>query len=86
MNEIDKPLADVPPWILNCPVIADWCEYKGETYFGMLNYEASLKARKPMIDLSYCATRAFNGIVLLTVQYDKKKFSASPLANSPGNV
>jgi len=86
MTDFDKALADIPKWIFNCPVVYDWCRFKGETYFGILNLEASLKARKPMIDLSYCATRAMNGIILLTVQYDKKKFSPSPLANSPGNV
>lgn len=75
MNEVE----DIPQWILNCPVAANWLEYKGETYFGMLNYERSISARRPMIDLSYCATRAFNGIVLQTVAYDKKKFKKSRL-------
>jgi hypothetical protein len=86
MSELfEKALADVPQWIMDCPVFCDWLQFKGETYFGILNYEASLKARKPMVDLSYCATRAMNGIVLLTVQYDKKKFTRSPLAREPEN-
>jgi hypothetical protein len=72
-------LADTPKYILECPVSAQWLEFKGETYFGMLNYEASLKARRCMIDLSYCATRAFNGVVIKTVQYSGKHFKKSRL-------
>jgi hypothetical protein len=79
MNEFDKILAGVPKYILECPISAQWLEFKGETYFGMLNYEASLKARRCMIDLSYCATRAFNGIVIKTVQYSGKHFKKSKL-------
>lgn len=59
----------------NCPIVFEWCEYKGEVYFGALNYQRSVKARKPMIDLFYCATVALNGVsVMKTVQYDKAKF------------
>jgi len=36
-----KELHDFPPWIMSCPVICDWTEYKGETYFGQLNYDRS---------------------------------------------
>jgi hypothetical protein len=76
----DNPeMRDIPKFILNCPVAYNWVEYKGETYFGVLNYERSITARKPMIDLSYCATKAMNNIVLKTVQYDKKYFKPSKL-------
>lgn len=75
----DLVLSDVPKWILNCPISANWLEYKGETYFGMLNYERSVAARRPMIDLSYCATRAFNGVVIKTVAYNRNKFAKSRL-------
>ncbi len=76
-----EPL-DVPEYILRCPVFYDWCVFKGETYFGMLNYERSIKARRPMIDLAYCATQGFNGTVQKTVAYSKKHFSKSHLAIS----
>jgi hypothetical protein len=73
---------DIPAFILRCPVYCQWLKYKGETYFGMLNYERSIDANRPMIDLSYCATRAFNGIVMNTVAYDKKKFKESRFGKS----
>lgn len=58
--------------------ITEWCKYKGETYVAQFNLEASMKAGKPMLDLSYCMTQALNQNVLLTVQYDAKKFAACP--------
>ena len=77
MNE--ELLKDVPGYIWKCPVKCQWLEYKGETYFGILNYERSIKSHKPMIDLSFCATRALNNIVIKTVQYDRLKFRPSKL-------
>ena len=67
-----------PDYIKNCPLSFDWVEYKGETFFGALNYERSLKAKRAMIDLSYCATKAMNEIVLKTVAWDAKKFNLNP--------
>lgn len=67
--------------LVRLPIVSDWCEYKGEIYFTSPNYEATKKAGKPMLDLSYCATRALNNIVLKTVQWDKKKFRPSHLSN-----
>ena len=75
----DVVSSTIPKWIWKCPISANWLEYKGETYFGMLNYERSVAARRPMIDLSYCATRAFNGVVMKTVAYDRNKFNKSKL-------
>lgn len=62
------------------PLVFDWVEYKGETYFTGFNYEASEKAGKPMMDMFYCATRALNDVVLFTTQWDKNKFKPSPLS------
>lgn len=59
-------------------VITEWCKYKGTTYVSQFNLEASMKAGKPMLDLSYCMTQALNQNVLLTVQYDAKKFCFAP--------
>lgn len=77
--------ADLPPNILKMteklPFVFDWVEYKGEIVFASFNYEASVKARKPMMDISYCATRALNHMVLFTTQWDKTKFKPSSLGN-----
>lgn len=62
------------------PVIFDWVEYKGEPVFAGFNYEASQKAKKPMMDIHYCATRALNDVVLFTCQWDKSKFKPSTLS------
>ena len=56
------------------PFEMEWIEYKGDVYVGSINIDRSLKAKKPMIDLHYCLTKALNGIVIKTVQYDKNKF------------
>lgn len=69
---------------LRLPVFCDWVEFKGETVFVMVNYQVTLKAKKPMMDISYCATQALNGIVLKTVQWDKNKFKPSRLARDTG--
>ena len=61
---------------MKLPFCADWIDYKGEVVFGVINYEATLKAKKPMIDICFCATMALNGIVDKTVQYDKSKFKS----------
>lgn len=56
--------------------LLEWCRYKGATYVAQPNIEATQRAGKPMLDLSYCLTEAMNENVLLTVQYDKSKFTA----------
>lgn len=62
------------------PIVFDWVEYKGETVFAGINFDATMKANKPMMDIFYCATAALNHTVLKTVQWDKKKFHPSKLA------
>lgn len=54
-----------------------WIWYKGEIYYAQPNYHATVKAKKPMLDLSECATQAFNNNVLMTVQFDKSKFKTN---------
>lgn len=76
---MDQSLKDCPQFILNCPISFQWVEFKGETMFAGINYDRSVKVGRPMIDLHYCATTACNGVVLKTVQYDKKKFKESHL-------
>ena len=67
--------------LLRLPVVMDWCEYKGETVVAHVNWDRSVKAGKPIMDISYCMTKALNGVVLETVQWDKKKFRPSPLGS-----
>lgn len=73
---------NVDKMCMNLPFAVDWVKYKGATYFAQINYQSTQKAGKPMIDLHYCATKALNGIVEKTVQWDKSKFSPSKLAKS----
>jgi hypothetical protein len=80
MTEFDKALANIPKFIIDCPVVFDWVNYKGEDVFGVLNYERSVKAKRPMIDICYCATKAMDNNVMETVQYNKKHFKPSKLA------
>jgi hypothetical protein len=68
--------------LLKLPVACDWVEYNGETVFMMVNYERTEKARKPMVDLAYCATEGINGNFEKTVQWDKNKFKPSVLGKS----
>ena len=65
---------ELPSWLNGCPMMDGWCRYNGQIYFAMLNYDESEKEQMPVFDLSYCATKALNGIVLFTRKWDKKKF------------
>lgn len=66
---------------MKLPFAVDWVEYKGETVVAQFNYEASQKAKRPMVDISYCMTRALNQTILFTCQWDKNKFKPSRLAS-----
>ena len=79
IDDSELNLKDVPAFILDCPVVYGWVQYKGEEMFAMLNYERSITAKRPMIDLAYCATKGMNGCVLKTVQFTEKYFKPSKL-------
>jgi len=64
------------------PVAFGWCEFKGEDCVASINYHATEKAGKPMMDISYCMTTALNGNILKTVQWDKSKFKPSHLSDN----
>lgn len=66
--------------LMRVPDLCDWVTHKGEDVVIMPNYEATVKANKPMVDVSHCMTKALNGIVLYTTQYNKKKFGKSKLS------
>ncbi|OGX84127.1 hypothetical protein BEN47_16755 [Hymenobacter lapidarius] len=72
--------ANAYKWLFRLPgyCIMEWCKYKGITYVAQPNPEATMKAGKPMLDLSYCMTQAINQNVLRTVQYDRLKFAHCP--------
>lgn len=65
--------------LLRLPIACDWVIYEGEDCVAQINYEATVKAGKPMVDISYCMTRALNQVILKTVQWDRRKFKPSKL-------
>jgi hypothetical protein len=72
------PVTDVivPVWLQKVPFTAEWVTYKGGVvYFAMLNFEKSMKAHRPIVDLCHCATAGLiNGRVLKTVNYKEENF------------
>lgn len=63
--------------------IMEWCCYKGETLVAQPNVAASMKAGRPMLDLSYCMTEAINQNIMRTVLYEPAKFEPSTLTPRP---
>lgn len=68
--------------LMKLPVCIDWVKYKGEDVVIQWNLEATEKARKPMLDVSYCMTKALNQVIDETVQWDKSKFNPSHLGKA----
>lgn len=68
--------------ISKLPIVYDWVNYKGEDVVASINIERTLKAKKAMMDISYCMTKAFNDIHLKTVMFNKKHFKKSKLSDS----
>ncbi len=64
----------LPSWIEKCPLMMDWCVFKGEIYFAVIDWEESEKRQKPVFDLAYCATSGLNGIFLRKGVWEKNKF------------
>jgi hypothetical protein len=77
-----KKKPDVESMLRKLPFVIDWCEYKGETCVAQINWDATAKAGKPMMDLSYCMTKALNQNIDKTVQWDRTKFKPSNLGTS----
>ena len=65
--------------LMRLPFCLDWVNYKGDDVVAQWNLEATIKANKPMVDISYCMTKALNQVILETVQWDKSKFKPSKL-------
>lgn len=79
-NEVEQhfkgKLSPLELKLANCPYVFDWCKYKGKVYFAALNYDKSMQAQHPIIDLHYCATAALNNnLIEKTVRYNPKNFS-----------
>ncbi len=72
---------DIDKMLFKLPFILDWVNFKGENVVAQINIEASIKAKKPMFDISYCMTKALNQVINYTVQYDKNKFKPSHLGS-----
>ncbi len=68
--------------LMRLPVCVDWVKYKGNDVVVQWNFEATKKAKKPMVDVSYCMTKALNQVILKTVQWDKRRFKPSRLGNA----
>lgn len=70
---------EIPKFILDCPIVADWVWYRGKVKFAMLNVDKSIEKGKAMIDLCYCATAGLiNHRVEKTVQYSVHTFTLKP--------
>lgn len=65
----------MPTFLEECPLVYDWCVYKGEVFFANLNFEESIKIQNPVFDLAFCATKAFNHIYLKRATWNPKKFT-----------
>jgi len=63
------------------PDISTYLNPYGVDCVAQFNWEASRKANKPMMDISYCMTKALNQVILETVQFDKGKFKSSHLGD-----
>jgi len=61
------------------PISLAWVSFKNEDVVAQWNVAATIKAGKPMVDISYCMTQALCQVILKTVQWDKSKFSPSRL-------
>ena len=68
--------------LMRLPIAVDWVNYKGIDLVAQINYEATVKAGRPMVDLSYCMTKALNQFIDQTVQWDKSKFKPSRLGSN----
>jgi hypothetical protein len=71
-------MESLPKFLEKCELWSDWVEYKGKVYYGQVNYDQSIKSKRVMIDLSYCATKAMNNIIEKTVRFDRGKFNLNP--------
>lgn len=77
-----RPMDRFEMMLMRLPFACDWVFFDGEDCVAQYNYEATKKAGKPMVDISYCMTKALNQNIERTVQWDKNKFKPSRLGDS----
>lgn len=71
--------------IAKCPLIHDWCEYNGETYVAVLDYEKSANKNRIYFDLFYCMTKSFSpDMALISRMWTPRRFNKSPLSRDWG--
>lgn len=63
---------DKLPWM-------QWANYKGDDCVACVNYEKSISCGRPIIDISYCMTKAMNNNVMFSVNFDPEHFTKSKL-------
>lgn len=82
--EYVEPNLDCPvvKMLMRLPFFDDWVQFKGEIYYAQFSFDASKNAKRPMMDMFYCATQCLNNAVLFTTQWDKNKFKQSHLSNN----
>jgi len=75
--EIDIPKYlqdDRLPWM-------KWVQYKGEECVADVDYQKSMKAHRPIINIHYCMTKALNGVIEETVNFKPEFFKPSKHEN-----
>lgn len=63
---------DLLPWMI-------WVKYKDEDCVACVNVEKSLACNRPIIDISYCMTKAHNGNIMFSVNFIEDHFKPSKL-------
>lgn len=63
---------DKLPWM-------KWVMYKGEDVVACVNYTKSIACNRPIVDISYCMTKALNCNVMFSVNWKEEDFKKSKL-------
>lgn len=67
---------DAPAWLMAVPFWMNWVTYKGEVCVCSVNYDKSLRAHRPIMDIHYCMTKALNNVVMKSVNWNLEHFKA----------
>lgn len=54
--------------------VLEWVNYKGEDCVADIDYGKSMRAHRPIINIFYCMTKACNGNILKTVNFNPVLF------------
>ncbi len=73
-------LKDIPAFLLDERIPwMKWVKYRGETCVADLDYEKSIRAHRPIINIHYCMTKALNGVIEQTVNFKPEYFKPENL-------